>query len=221
MRSAASLRDGRCACFIAWGLPGLYLILPANGTAGARRCRRRRNRFVRCGGMGLATESGGRERILERIRAGLRVSVHQTPAAPIGQIFAPVENPLERFQQECKANLMECQLTADASASAQALAQVLQSLPAGEIFVQDDPALRRLMAALGSQRQVRWSSQGGRWRSLALAGGTAALLLSGAVGGFAPVCRTIYLFSAGERFNQSSAGPVFSVLIMADSCCRC
>jgi L-lactate dehydrogenase complex protein LldG len=103
-----------------------------------------------------------REAILARIREGLR-----TPAPPLeerifsGPIFEPVGNPLERFQQECKANLMECQLTADAASSAQALAQVLQSLPPGEIFVQDDAVLRRLMSACSGERQVRWSSQGG------------------------------------------------------------
>lgn len=110
----------------------------------------------------MATNNPSREAILARIREGLR-----TPAPPLeektfdGPIFEPVENPLERFQQECKANLMECELTADGAASAQALAQVLQSLPAGEVFVQDDPALRRMMAASNTQRQVRWSSQGG------------------------------------------------------------
>ena len=88
----------------------------------------------------MATSNPSREAILARIRDGLR-----TPAPPIedktfyGPIFEAVENPLERFQQECKANLMECQLTADATSSAQALAAVLQSLPPGEIFVQDDP----------------------------------------------------------------------------------
>jgi len=78
-----------------------------------------------------------------------------------GPILEPVENPLERFQQECKANLMECQLAADATQSAQVLAEVLASLGAGEIFVQDDPVLRRLMTASGSQREIRWSSEGG------------------------------------------------------------
>ena len=64
----------------------------------------------------MATSNPSREAILARIRDGLR-----TPAPPIedktfyGPIFEAVENPLERFQQECKANLMECQLTADAS----------------------------------------------------------------------------------------------------------
>jgi L-lactate dehydrogenase complex protein LldG len=110
----------------------------------------------------MATNNPSREAILARIREGLR-----TPAPPmeahtfLGPIFEPVENPLEHFKQECKANLMECQLTADASASAQALAQVLESLPPGEIFVQDDPSLRRLMSAAGSERQIRWSSEGG------------------------------------------------------------
>ena len=86
----------------------------------------------------MAISNPSREAILARIRDGLR-----TPAPPIedktfyGPIFEAVENPLERFQQECKANLMECLLTADAAASAQALATVLQSLPPGEIFVQD------------------------------------------------------------------------------------
>ena len=110
----------------------------------------------------MATSNPSREAILARIRDGLR-----TPAPPIedktfyGPIFEAVENPLERFQQECKANLMECLLTADATASAQALATVLQSLPPGEIFVQEHPVLRELMSASGSQRQVRWSSEGG------------------------------------------------------------
>jgi L-lactate dehydrogenase complex protein LldG len=111
----------------------------------------------------VAASNPSREAILARIREGLR-----TPAPPlggqssaVGPIFEPVENPLERFQQECKANLMECQLTADAAASARALAQVLQSLPAGEVFVQDDAVLRGMLAASGAGRQVRWSSQGG------------------------------------------------------------
>lgn len=110
----------------------------------------------------MATSNPSREAILARIREGLR-----TPAPPVddktfyGPIFEAVENPLERFQQECKANLMECQLTADAAASAQAITQVLQSLQPGEIFLQDSPVLRQLIAATGSQRQVRWSSEGG------------------------------------------------------------
>jgi len=119
------------------------------------------------------TENSSRERILERIRTGLRTTVLE-PAATASDrvivdpiinepvIFEPIANPLERFQQECVGNLMECALTADSAASARQLAKVLQSLPEGEAFVQDDPTLRRLielaaeLAAPG--RAIRWSS---------------------------------------------------------------
>lgn len=102
-----------------------------------------------------------REKILERIRAGLRVPAAEFDERKFeSQIFAPVENPLERFQQECKTNLMECHLASDGAASAQTLAQVVQSLPAGEIYVQDDPALRQMMADAATGREVRWSNEG-------------------------------------------------------------
>jgi L-lactate utilization protein LutC len=117
------------------------------------------------------TENPSRERVLERIRAGLRVrSAVAEPAAPDrGRvIFEPVSDPLERFQRECAANLMECTLTADSAASAQQLAQVLESLPAGEVFVQDDPSLRRLLEVTSTMaasaafpgHPIRWSSGG-------------------------------------------------------------
>ena len=75
-------------------------------------------------------------------------------------IFEPINNPIERFQLECVANLMECALTADNAASAQQLSKVLQPLPDGELFVQDDPALRRLIELAAPARAIRWSSQG-------------------------------------------------------------
>lgn len=103
-----------------------------------------------------------RELILNRIRAGLKVPVnvlhHDEPPRPF---FAPIDNPLERFQQECKANLMELTLTSDAAASASQLASILDTLPAGEISVQDHAALRSLVQAAGVTREIRWSSQGG------------------------------------------------------------
>jgi L-lactate dehydrogenase complex protein LldG len=110
----------------------------------------------------LATSNPSREAILARIREGLR-----TPIQPIetktfdGPIFAPIENLLERFEQECKANLMEFHLTADAAESAQTLARVFESLSAGGIFVQDNPILRGMVKTTGTERQVRWSSEGG------------------------------------------------------------
>ncbi len=108
-------------------------------------------------------DNPGRAAILERVRSGLRVPVDETVAqnaVPYSAIFEPAANPLERFQQEAKANLMECLPTGDAQGSAQQLARVLESLPAGEIFVQDHPSLRRLMELVRSTRPVRWSSQG-------------------------------------------------------------
>lgn len=107
------------------------------------------------------TENASRNRILERIRAGLRTGVLEPAATRSdGVIFEPVANPLERFQQECVANLMECALTADFAASARQLANILQSLPDGEAFAQDDPSLRRLMEVAAPGRAIRWSSQG-------------------------------------------------------------
>lgn len=110
----------------------------------------------------MATNNNpSRDRILERIRAGLSVRVPAHEEAAPRPFFAPIENPLERFQQECKANLMELTITSDAPASAQLLDSILGTLPAGEIFVQDHPSLRRLVEAAGVKREVRWSTQGG------------------------------------------------------------
>jgi L-lactate utilization protein LutC len=109
------------------------------------------------------TENSSRDQILQRIRAGLRTVVAlEEPAAKASDrvIFEPISNPLERFRQECVANLMECALTADSAASARQLAEVLQPLPGGEIFVQDDPSLRRLIELAAPGRPIRWSSQG-------------------------------------------------------------
>jgi L-lactate dehydrogenase complex protein LldG len=112
--------------------------------------------------LATANNNPSRELILTRIRAGLQVPVNvphqEEPARPF---FAPIDNPLERFQQECKANLMELTLTSNAAASAKQLASILDTLPAGEIFVQNHAALRGLVEAAGVTREVRWSSQGG------------------------------------------------------------
>jgi L-lactate dehydrogenase complex protein LldG len=103
-----------------------------------------------------------RERILEKIRAGLRLRVDSPPPGDIhyNQIFEPVTDPIERFQTEAKANLMECVSTSDASTSADQFAAVLSSLPEGEIYVQDVPALRRMLEAANPKRPIRWSTEG-------------------------------------------------------------
>jgi L-lactate dehydrogenase complex protein LldG len=107
------------------------------------------------------TENHSRDQILQRIRVGLRTVAAEPTAIESGHvIFEPVDNPLSRFQKECVANLMECALTGDSAASAQQLAKALQSLPEGEMFVQDDPSLRRLIELAAPGRAIRWSSQG-------------------------------------------------------------
>ncbi len=109
----------------------------------------------------MPAQNPSREQILDRIRTGLRAAMPESDdRAFAGEMFEPVTSPLERFQQECKANLMECYLVADATASAQKLAEVLQLLPPGEIYVQDAPALRQAIAAAGANRPLRWSTQG-------------------------------------------------------------
>jgi len=138
--------------------------------------------------MEAGKDNPSRERILERIREGLRTPVDEIPAAVPATIFEPVTNPLERFQQECSANLMECCLSANAAESAQRLETVLDSLPAGEIFVQDAPVLRQLMQ---TARPIRWSSEGAPRESSqatislaeALIAQTGSIFVSAACGG--------------------------------------
>ena len=109
----------------------------------------------------MSAENPGRELILERIRTGLRTPVAPHPSPePDAAIFEPIRNSVERFQQECAANLMECVLTADPAGSASQLAKILDSLPAGEIFLQDDSSLRELIGLTKPQRPLRWSSEG-------------------------------------------------------------
>jgi L-lactate dehydrogenase complex protein LldG len=108
---------------------------------------------------------GGRERILGRIRDALRVEapkhiLDEDAAAAPGAIFAPIDDPLARFRQECRINHTEFVLTSDLGASAAAVGDLLAEMPAGEIFAQDAPMLRRMEPMWGG-RAVRWSSEGG------------------------------------------------------------
>ena len=156
-----------------------------------------------------------RERILQQIRAGLRTAIPETVAMGSDRvIFEPVvnPNPLERFQQECALNLTECALTADCGASARQLSQVLESLPEGEIFVQDDPSLRRLIEMAvpdpTGRPSIRWSSEGAPAEASqatitlaeALIAQTGSILVSAACGGrgasvIAP-CHIVYATAA-------------------------
>jgi len=107
-------------------------------------------------------DNPGRERILARIRSALRETAPKhAPPASSGPIFAPVPDPLSRFQKECAQNLTECMITSDMGASAAAIGQVVESIPPGEIFVQDATELRRMVPLWQQGRSIRWSSEGG------------------------------------------------------------
>ena len=106
------------------------------------------------------TANASREQILQRIRAALTKSAPGPRVGSPRPIFAPVHDLLERFQKECAITLTECTVTQDEAGSRQAIHNILDSLPPGELFVQDAPTLRRLLDGGAGQREVRWSSEG-------------------------------------------------------------
>ena len=107
-------------------------------------------------------ENPGRERILARIRSALRETAPEhVPNDTSAAIFEAVTDALERFQKECAQNNTECVIAQDPGTRAAAIAAILESIPAGEIFVQDAPELRRMVSLWHKERNFRWSSQGG------------------------------------------------------------
>jgi L-lactate dehydrogenase complex protein LldG len=137
------------------------------------------------------TDNPGRERILARLKNALLAPAPQPEAGgERRQLFAAVGDPLKRFQQECAANHTECLVTADRTASAAAVRDILASLPPGEIFIEDTARLRAMSSAW-QDRGIRWSSQGGPRESSqatittaeALVAATGSILVSAACGG--------------------------------------
>ena len=137
-------------------------------------------------------DNPGRERILQRIRAGVRVpAVEHGEARREGAIFPPVPDLLLRFQQECAGNITECVLTRDRTDSAAAIARILASLPAGELYAQDATELRGIAAQFANGRSLRWSSEGPPAEASqatltlahALVASTASILVSSLCGG--------------------------------------
>lgn len=152
-----------------------------------------------------STGTSAREGILARIRkANARPHPAPAPVVPLDAIFPPISNPRQRFLDECAGNMTEVFVTADAEGSAAALATILSTVPEGEIYVQDDPALHPLAARLAESRKVRWSSQGApeesTQASLTFAHGfvaqTGSILSSSACGGrgasIVPPCHIVY-----------------------------
>lgn len=107
-----------------------------------------------------SSSSGSRQQILERVQRALAQPAPRPEGDAGGPIFAPVTDPLARFQTECAANYTECILADGVAGTAAALQQTLSSLPDGEVYLQDTPALHTLMEAAPSTRPLRWSSQG-------------------------------------------------------------
>lgn len=152
-------------------------------------------------------KTSARENILARVtKANARPRPTPPPTVPLEAIFPPIDNPRRRFLDECAGNLTEVFQTADAAGSAEALKTILSTVPAGEVYVQDDPdpTLQALTAALKQSRPVRLSSQGAPLEttqaSLTLAHGfvaqTGSILTSSACGGrgasIVPPCHIVY-----------------------------
>jgi L-lactate dehydrogenase complex protein LldG len=98
-----------------------------------------------------------RERILARIGRALRQKT-SFPACDATPLFSPVANLLQRFQDECKANITECTVTHDRAETCARLRALLAEIPAGEIFVEDTPDLRTILQNM--DRLMNWSSDG-------------------------------------------------------------
>jgi L-lactate dehydrogenase complex protein LldG len=146
----------------------------------------------------------GRARILQRIREALpeqREHVTQTNGK---EAFAPILDPLARFQAECKANLTECVVVGNDLQPR--LYALLGELPPGEIFVEDTAQFRQLLGTAG--RPIRWSSEGSPreasqatlTRAHSLIAQTGSLLVSSGCGGRgASVVAPVHVVIAHER----------------------
>jgi len=157
-----------------------------------------------------------RENILARIaKANARPRPAPPPVVPLDAIFPPIISPRQRFLEECAGNLTEVFHAPDGEHSATALELVLSTVPPGEVYVQDDPALHPLITVLKQWRPVRLSSQGApaetTQASLTLAHGfvaqTGSILTSSACGGrgasIVPPCHIVY--GRGEQIVSDIA----------------
>ena len=106
------------------------------------------------------TENASREKILARIRTALREPAPRHEPSDTAAIFAPVTDPLDRFQKECVINISECFLVPSLQAAAASIKNVLADLPEGDIFVQDAPDLRPIATEWQNGRDIQWSSEG-------------------------------------------------------------
>lgn len=145
-----------------------------------------------------------RERILGRIGQALRKKT-LPPPANTGPLFAPVTNPLQRFVDECRANITETIVTHSPAETCVALRTIVAAVP-GEVFAEDQPAIRAMLQ--GFDGAVRWSSEGPPRESSgvtitschALIALTGSILTSSACGGRgASVVAPVHLVIANEK----------------------
>ena len=106
----------------------------------------------------MALANSARARILERIRRAPKL-----PDSPhtvsLEQIYRPIDDPMQRFLDECAANLTDVKRTRDRAESLRTLQDFLDSLPKGTIYVEDAPALQALASAIQG-RELLYSTSG-------------------------------------------------------------
>jgi L-lactate utilization protein LutC len=149
----------------------------------------------------------GRDAILARIRAA-QPAKKPSHDVKLGQMFAPIGDVIVRFREECKANLMELIETNSTAESAAAIGRVLESLPEGRFFIQDESRLRGLVERIPHGRATVWSSaepvpedtQVTLTLAEALVAQTGSILSSSGCGGrgasAVPLCHIVYATTA-------------------------
>ncbi|HUK42469.1 MAG TPA: LUD domain-containing protein [Candidatus Acidoferrales bacterium] len=168
--------------------------------------------------------NAARENILTRIAKANPDSRTRPVSAgsdALDAIFPAIPNQRQRFLDECAGNLTEVFVTTDAAHSADALALILSTVPAGEVYVQHDPALQPLISVLKEWRTVKLSSEGAPAESIqatvTLAHGfvaqTGSILMSSACGGrgasIVPPCHIVY--GRGEQIVADIAAALARV----------
>lgn len=147
----------------------------------------------------------GRERILGRIERALRKKT-PPPRSTTAPLFAAVTNPLQRFLDECRANITETIVTRSPCETCAALRTILAEMSQDEVFAEDQPAIRMMLQ--GYDGAVRWSSEGPPGESSvatitgchALIALTGSILTSSACGGRgASVVAPVHVVIAKEK----------------------
>lgn len=129
-----------------------------------------------------------RERILGRITRALQQKLPPMQVEP-RPIFSPIEDLVERFQAECKANLTEVIFTRNEHDTCHALSEILASIESGLVFADDCAEVRSRLG--GYKGAITWSTQSRALESSAvtitrveaLIAATGSLLVSAASGG--------------------------------------